>query len=242
MARSPGALPGEARWSQERTSIEGGEDAAPPLLPVRVAARGPGSRPAARSGSEYPTQMWTLARVAEVTEQVTGVADSQTQTLDRAARSEAALVFQIKPGSYSTDTLIEFLTDPHQHFGDHKVVFPPWLHHAVFADSPLPTLAAEADSHAIIEQVHADLKNGPLAHLPSASLAANSAWFVLAAMVFNPTRAADVLASAFHAKATTATIRRQLIAVAADQQIRPPINIATAHEGRNEANQRGPIA
>ena len=39
-------------------------------------------------------------------------------------------------------------------------------------------LAAEADHrrHAIIEQVIADLKNGPLAHLPSGSFAANSAW------------------------------------------------------------------
>lgn len=96
-------------------------------------------------------------------------------------------------------------------------LFRVWRHHAVFTDSPLPTLQAEADHrrHAIIEQVHADLKNGPLAHLPSGSFAANSAWLVLAAMAFNLTRAAGALASAFHTKATTATIRRQLIAVAA---------------------------
>lgn len=96
-------------------------------------------------------------------------------------------------------------------------LFRVWRHHAVFTDSPLPTLQAEADHrrHAIIEQVHADLKNGPLAHLPSGSFAANSAWLVLTAMAFNLTRAAGALASAFHTKATTATIRRQLIAVAA---------------------------
>ena len=54
-------------------------------------------------------------------------------------------------------------------------------HHAVFTDSPLPMLQAEADHrrHAIIEQVIADLKNGPLAHLPSGKFAANSAWLVL---------------------------------------------------------------
>lgn len=34
-------------------------------------------------------------------------------------------------------------------------------------------------------------------------------------MAFNLTRAAGTLASAFHAKATTATLRRQLITVAA---------------------------
>jgi len=54
-----------------------------------------------------------------------------------------------------------------------------------------------------------------LAHLPSASFSANGAWLVLAAIAFNLTRAAGAIASAFHAKATTATIRRHLIAVPA---------------------------
>jgi Transposase DDE domain group 1 len=49
--------------------------------------------------------------------------------------------------------------------------------------------------------------------ITSSSFAANSAWLVLAAIAFNLTRAAGALASVFHAKATTATIRRQLIAV-----------------------------
>ena len=96
-------------------------------------------------------------------------------------------------------------------------LFPAWRHHAVFTDSPLVMLQAEADHrrHAIIEQVIADLKNGPLAHLPSGQFTANAAWLVLAAMAFNLTRAAGALASLFHAKATTATIRRQLINVPA---------------------------
>ena len=96
-------------------------------------------------------------------------------------------------------------------------LFRVWRHHAVFTDSPRPMLAAEADHrrHAVIEQVIADLKNGPLAHLPSGSFAANSAWLVLAAMAFNLTRAVGVLAGRFHAKAVTATIRTQLITVAA---------------------------
>jgi hypothetical protein len=96
-------------------------------------------------------------------------------------------------------------------------LFPAWRHHAVFTDSTLPMLEAEAAHrrHAIIEQVIADLKNGPLAHLPSASFAANSAWLVLATIAFNLTRATGCLASAFHAKATTATIRRQLLTVPA---------------------------
>lgn len=101
--------------------------------------------------------------------------------------------------------------------GEQRGLLPAYRHHAVFTDSPLPMLDAEAAhrDHAIIEQVIADLKNGPLAHCPSARFTANSAWAVLAAIAFNLTRAAGVLASRFHAKARTATIRAQLIAVPA---------------------------
>jgi Transposase DDE domain group 1 len=96
-------------------------------------------------------------------------------------------------------------------------LFPAWRHHAVFTDSPLLTLDAEADHrrHAVIEQVIADLKAGPLAHLPSGSFSANGAWLALTSIAFNLTRAAGALASKFHARATTATIRAQLINVPA---------------------------
>ena len=96
-------------------------------------------------------------------------------------------------------------------------LFAQYRHHGVFTDSPLTMLQAETDhrGHAIVEQVIADLKASALAHLPSGSFAANSAWLVLAAIAFNLTRAAGTIASVFHAKATTATIRRQLIAVPA---------------------------
>ena len=94
-------------------------------------------------------------------------------------------------------------------------LFPGYRHHGVFTDSPLTMLQADKShrAHAIIEQVIADLKSGPLAHLPSGSFAANGAWLVLAAIAFNLTRAAGAIASVFHAKATTATIRKQLIAI-----------------------------
>jgi DDE family transposase len=96
-------------------------------------------------------------------------------------------------------------------------LFPIWRHHAVFTDSPLDMLDAEADHrrHAVIEQVIADLKNGPLAHLPSGKFMANSAWLVLAVIAFNLLRAAGALASRFHARATTGTLRAQLISIPA---------------------------
>ena len=96
-------------------------------------------------------------------------------------------------------------------------LFATYRHHAVFTDSPMSMLDAEEchRQHAVIEQVNADLKSGALAHLPCGSFAANSAWLVLAAIAFNLTRAAGVLASTFHARATGATIRRQLTSVPA---------------------------
>jgi len=110
--------------------------------------------------------------------------------------------------------------NPNKQAGDasqQQELFSLYRYHAVFTDSPLILVQAEKThrGHAIIEQVHADLKHGPLAHLPSGSFQANSAWLVLAAIAFNLTRASGCLGSAFHARATTGTIRAQLINVPA---------------------------
>jgi hypothetical protein len=92
-------------------------------------------------------------------------------------------------------------------------LFAVYRYHAVFTDNPEPMLDAEAThrDHAIVEQLIADLKDSALAHLPSAHFNANAAWLVCAAIAHNLTRAAGSLASSFHARARTATIRTQLI-------------------------------
>jgi Transposase DDE domain group 1 len=96
-------------------------------------------------------------------------------------------------------------------------LFPVWRYHPVFTDSPFTMLQAEAQhrDHAVVEQVFADWADGPMAHLPSGRFAANAAWLTLAAISGNLIRAAGCLASAFHARARGATIRRDLIDVAA---------------------------
>jgi hypothetical protein len=96
-------------------------------------------------------------------------------------------------------------------------LFDVWRYHAVFVTSPFPMLQAESfhRDHAIIEQVIADAAASALAHLPSGSFNANAAWAVLWAIAHNLTRAVGVLAGAFHARATTATIRAHLITVPA---------------------------
>ena len=99
-------------------------------------------------------------------------------------------------------------------------LFDTWRFHAFFTTTDhdvADTVTADKThrGHAIIEQVHADLKNSALAHLPSGSFAANSAWLVLAVIAFNLTRAAATLTGPALARSTTATIRRKLIAVPA---------------------------
>lgn len=99
-------------------------------------------------------------------------------------------------------------------------LFDLWRHHAFFTTTDIAvadTVTADKTHrcHAIIEQVHADLKNSALAHLPSGRFTANAAWLVLAVMAFNLTRAAATLTGRAMAKATTATIRRALISVPA---------------------------
>lgn len=104
--------------------------------------------------------------------------------------------------------------------GQHGL-FELWRHHAFFTTTDAETAdTVTVDkvhrAHAIIEQVHADLKNSALAHLPSGKFTANSAWLVLAVMAFNLTRAAATLTGQRRlARATTATVRRALVHVPA---------------------------
>ena len=81
----------------------------------------------------------------------------------------------------------------------------------------LDTVAADKThrAHAVIEQVHADLKNSALASMPSGKFNANAAWLLAASMAFNLTRAAGTLAGGRFSKAETATIRDQLVNVPA---------------------------
>jgi hypothetical protein len=96
-------------------------------------------------------------------------------------------------------------------------LFTAWRYHAAFTNSPYVLVQAEAHhrGHAVIEQVFAELIDGPLAHLPSGKFNANNAWLACIAIAHNLTRAAATLAGRPHHTARAATIRRHLINVAA---------------------------
>jgi hypothetical protein len=104
---------------------------------------------------------------------------------------------------------------------DQGTLFDIWRFHAFFTTTnpdDLDTVAADKThrQHAIIEQVHADLKNSALAHLPSGRFTANAAWLVCAVMAFNLTRAAGTLTGDPKlTRATTGTLRRTLVSVPA---------------------------
>jgi hypothetical protein len=109
---------------------------------------------------------------------------------------------------------------PPKHQGQ-GTLFDVWRFHAFFTTTDPDDLdTVDADKthrqHAVIEQVHADLKNSALAHLPSGRFTANAAWLVCAVMAFNLTRAAGTLTGDPKlTRATTGTLRRTIVSVPA---------------------------
>jgi hypothetical protein len=121
------------------------------------------------------------------------------------------------PGRLVVRRIPDFHAEKNKAAGQ-DTLFDVWRFHAFFTTADpevLDTVAADKTHrhHAVIEQVHADLKASALAHLPSGVFTANAAWLVLAVIAFNLTRAAGTVAATDLAKATTATIRRKLITV-----------------------------
>ena len=159
------------------------------------------------SGIKYPQALWEEAEQrwiceAEVAEIEYTAFTSRKKAQHVTARLIVRRVKRLNPKNIPAAQ--------EQMFATHR-------YHDVFTNSPLSMLAAEAchRDHAVIEQVIADLKAGPLAHAPSGQFSANGAWTVLAAIAYNLTRAAATLASARHARARPATIRSQLINIPA---------------------------
>ncbi|WP_459971254.1 IS1380 family transposase [Nocardioides pyridinolyticus] len=123
------------------------------------------------------------------------------------------------PGRLVVRRIPDFNAEKNKAAGQ-DALFDTWRFHAFFTTADpkvLDTVAADKTHrhHAVIEQVHADLKDAALAHLPSGVFTANAAWLVLAVIAFNLTRAAGTVAAPDLARATTATIRRKLITVPA---------------------------
>ena len=94
-------------------------------------------------------------------------------------------------------------------------LFATYRHHAFITNSTLGIVEADQRhrDHALVEQVIAELKDGPLAHLPSGTYAANAAWVACAVIAFNIARATSVAASMRTAR--WATLRTRIINIPA---------------------------
>ncbi len=90
-------------------------------------------------------------------------------------------------------------------------LFATYRHHGFITNSTLGVVEADQRhrDHAIIEQVIAELKDGPLAHLPSGKYAANAAWVACAVIAFNIARATAVATGLV--KARWASLRKKII-------------------------------
>jgi hypothetical protein len=82
----------------------------------------------------------------------------------------------------------------------------------VFNTEPLTQADITHRQHAICETVWSDLIDGPWAHQPSGTFAANAAWCILAAICHNLLRAAGTLTGAArYPVARGATLRTHLV-------------------------------
>jgi hypothetical protein len=124
--------------------------------------------------------------------------------------------------------------------GTQDPLFPVWRYHPFFTNNTEPIDNADITHrrHAICETVWSDLIDGPWAHQPSGSFAANAAWTVLAAICHNLLRAAGTLtATTRYAAARGATLREHLINIPARlarPQRRPFLHLPR-HRPRAEA-------
>jgi Transposase DDE domain group 1 len=124
--------------------------------------------------------------------------------------------------------------------GTQDPLFPVWRYHPFFTDNTEPVAQADVThgEHAIVEAVWSDLIDGPWAHQPSGSFAANAAWTVPAAITHNLLRAAGTVTDIAHyAVARGATLRTHLINVAARfacPQRRPVLHLSS-HWPRTDA-------
>ena len=169
------------------------------LLPVRRDRRGaapegglldqrPAQPPVRKAIDTIPTDAWTKIKYTNAVwdeHAQAWISDAEVAEIEFTAFSSKAKAKQV-----TARLIVRRVPDVNP--ANQNPLFTVYRHHAVFTNSPLPVLQAEKThrAHEIVEQVIADLKGGPLAHLPSGKFSANSAWLVCAAMSFNLTRTA----------------------------------------------------
>jgi hypothetical protein len=104
----------------------------------------------------------------------------------------------------------------HLHAQDAQAeLFTYWRHFALITNrtEPMQLVDAEHRQHAVIELVIRDLKDQALAHFPSGSYSANSAWTVIACLAHNLARWTSLLGTRDPTPRAARTLRRRLFAL-----------------------------
>jgi len=98
---------------------------------------------------------------------------------------------------------------------DQQQLFATWQHFAFASNrtDSLELVEAEHRDHAVVELAIRDLKDQALAHFPSGSFAANSAWTVIAALAHNLGRWATIIGLPTDTPRTARTRRRRLFEI-----------------------------
>jgi DDE family transposase len=94
-------------------------------------------------------------------------------------------------------------------------LFPTWQHHPFLTNrsEEIALVEAEHRDHAVVEQAIRDLKEQALAHFPSGSFAANSAWTAIAALAHNLLRWTEQLGTPGQVVHAAGSLRHRLLAI-----------------------------
>jgi Transposase DDE domain group 1 len=99
--------------------------------------------------------------------------------------------------------------------GPQAELFPDWRHFAFITNrtEPLEQVEAEHRQHAVVELTVRDLKDQALAHFPSGTFNANSAWTVIGALAHNLLRWTTLIGLPGRTIQTARTLRRRLLQI-----------------------------
>jgi len=171
--------------------------------------------------ADIPADAWTgIKHPKAIYEENTGqwISDAQVAEIGFTAFSSATKKTDRLPGRLVVRRIPELNATKLSAAQDQ--LFATYRYHAFFTTVDADTLGTVAADklhrhHAVIEQVFADLKAGPLAHMPSGKFQPNAAWLVTAAITHNLLRTAATLAGGRLARARAVSIRQKIINIPA---------------------------
>jgi len=157
--------------------------------------------PVVTAVSRIPDDAWTpITYPTAVQDPTTGTLITRAQIAETPYTmfSKKKVTKKDKDPTVTGRLIVRRNLDPTQHHMTTRgqdPFFDGWHYHAFFTTVPpehMDTLTIDTihRQHAIIEQVHADLKNSTLKHLPSNKFTANHAWLILATTTYTLLRIA----------------------------------------------------